>query len=363
VLPRAGTYRLIAKGTCTLRLFVNGEKVGENIITNPPTWDTFGLVEHTFDVDPAKPPLVVVEHGKSEKNSAAIVQLMGWYDPDPLAGTRLERAVSAAKSADAAVVFVGLPDGFESEGGDRSHMRLTGGQDELVSAMVKANPNTAVVVHAGSPVAMPWIDEARAVILALYAGQELGHALAAIITGGANPSGKLPVTLPERIEDTPAWLFYPGERTVHYGEGIFVGYRYYDRRDIAPLFPFGHGLSYTGFKYSGLKLPRSARRGEEVKLSLTVANTGDRRGKETVQVYVRDCECAYPRPVKELKAFAKIDLAPGKNATVSFKLAPRDFSYFHPVRDEWTEDPGAYEILVGSSSRDIRLKGTVKLVD
>ncbi|MGQ9780604.1 MAG: fibronectin type III-like domain-contianing protein, partial [Bacillota bacterium] len=212
------------------------------------------------------------------------------------------------------------------------------------------------------PVTMPWIDSVPAVLQAFYPGQEGGRAIARILLGEVNPSGKLPVTFPRRLEDTPAFLDSLGGLEVRYGEGIFVGYRYYDRRGIAPLFPFGHGLSYTTFAYDEFVAPRQARIGEPVRLSVRVTNTGPRAGKEVVQVYVRDVESSLPRPPKELKAFAKVALAPGESKTVEFALDGRAFAFYDPYRGRWTVEPGEFELLVGSSSRDIRGAATVELV-
>ncbi|MGQ9779565.1 MAG: fibronectin type III-like domain-contianing protein, partial [Bacillota bacterium] len=212
------------------------------------------------------------------------------------------------------------------------------------------------------PVTMPWIDSVPAVLQAFYPGQEGGRAIARILLGEVNPSGKLPVTFPRRLEDTPAFLDCLGGLEVRYGEGIFVGYRYYDRRGVAPLFPFGHGLSYTTFAYDGLVAPRQAKIGEPVRLSVRVTNTGPWAGKEVVQVYIRDEESSLPRPPKELKAFAKVALAPGESKTVEFTLDERAFAFYDPHRGRWTVEPGEFELLVGSSSRDIRTKATVELV-
>ena len=273
----------------------------------------------------------------------------------------MARAVAAARQADVAVVCIGMPLLFESEGGDRPHMDLPGRQVELVRRVAQANPRTVVVLTAGAPVSMPWLAEVPAVVHGLYTGQEGGNALAAILCGDVNPSGKLTESLPARLEDTPAYLDYPGGREVFYGEGIFVGYRYYDKRGAAPLFPFGHGLSYTSFEYSGLEVHSSGKMSDPVGVTLSVTNSGARAGQEVVQLYVRDVKSSLPRPVKELKAFAKVALLPGETRAVHFTLDERAFAFYDPARHGWVVEPGEFEILVGSSSRDIRTKSAFQL--
>ena len=285
------------------------------------------------------------------------------YTPDPAQDERLAKAVELARRSPVALVFAGMGESFESEGGDRPHMDLPGGQNELIQAVAEANPNTVVVLNAGSPVHMPWINQVKAVLLAYYPGLEGGRAVARLLTGQVNPSGKLPVSFPHRLEDTPAYLYYPGQRQVFYGEGIFVGYRYYDTREVPVLFPFGHGLSYTSFEYSQLELPAQARIGETVVVSLQVSNTGVRPGAEVVQLYVGDPQSSLPRPAKELKGFRKVVLQPGESQTLSFRLNNRAFAFYDPLRKDWLVEPGMFEILVGSSSADLRLKGAIELVD
>jgi beta-glucosidase len=196
-----------------------------------------------------------------------------------------------------------------------------------------------------------------------YNSQEQGNALADILFGDENPSGKLPTTFPVRLEDNPAYINYPGEKgKVRYGEGIFVGYRYYDRKKVAPLFPFGHGLSYTTFKYSNLRLSaRSIKPGDTLKVKVDVTNTGKMAGKEIVQLYVRDVQSSFARPEKELKAFGKVGLKPKQTKTLTFTLDREAFWYFDTVKNAWSIEPGIFEILVGASSRDIRLHESVTL--
>ncbi len=282
----------------------------------------------------------------------------------------LKRALSVARKADAVVVVAGFPADFETEGNDhRTNLSLTGFQDRLIETVADANRNTVVVLNTGGPISMPWIEHVPAVLQAWYAGQEMGAALADILFGTTNPSGKLPMSFPARIEDTTAYTNYPGTRhQVRYGEGIFVGYRGYDMRRTEVLFPFGHGLSYTHFTYRNVSAKvtsasgKSNSRKRQVTLTVTVSNAGTCGGAEVVQVYVRDCRCSVARPVKELKAFRKLTLEAGQSAELSFELGGRDFMFFDPHRRQWTFEPGAFELLVGSSSRDIRKITGVELM-
>lgn len=283
----------------------------------------------------------------------------------PTEDRRLAQAVELAQRCEVAIVFVGDAENYESEAVDRPHMDLPGkrAQDELVRAVAQANSNTVVVLNVGAPVTMPWVDEVRAIVLGYLSGMEGGNAVASILCGEVNPSGKLPVTFPKRLQDTPAFVNYPGAREVWYGEGIFVGYRWYDARDIAPLFPFGHGLSYTTFEYSDLRASRATKIGEPVSLSITIKNTGTVAGKEIVQVYVHDVQASLARPPQELKRFAKVALNPGEAQTLSFTLDERAFAFYDPTPARWVVEPGEFEILVGSSSRDIRQKTRIKLME
>ena len=304
---------------------------------------------------------LAVEYVKTTEEDRGMLSVRFAFAPDP--DDRIARAVKLAKSADVAVVFAGMPQGFESEGGDRPDMALPGPQDELIRAVAEANANTVVVLNCGSPVEMPWIDDVAATVLAFYPGQEGGNAVTNILLGEVNPSGKLSVTYPKRYEDNPSFINYPGTREVRYGEGIFVGYRYYDQKDVEPLFPFGYGLSYTTFAYSDLQVPAKAEAGAPVEVSVQVTNTGQRAGKETVQVYVHDQASSLVRPPKELKGFEKVSLEPGETATVRLALDQRAFSFYDPFRKEWVTEPGAFDILVGASSRDIRASATVTLTE
>jgi len=279
----------------------------------------------------------------------------------PLKKNLLKEAVKLAKESDVVVLIAGLNQEWESEGFDRVDMKLPGEQNKLIRQVLKANKNTVIVLNAGSPVEMPWIDRAPAVLQLWYNSQEQGNALADVLFGDVNPSGKLPTTFPVRLEDNPAYTNFPGENgKVRYGEGIFVGYRYYDKKKIAPLFPFGHGLSYTSFQYSNLQVSaEKISSAGTVTIQADVTNTGSLTGKEIVQLYVHDVQASFARPEKELKAFTKVELQPGQTKTVSFTLDREAFWYFETAINTWNVEPGDFEILVGASSRDIRLSKTI----
>lgn len=275
----------------------------------------------------------------------------------------IAEAVEAAKSCAAAVVFAGLPESYESEGWDRKHMRLPDDQNRLIAAVCQAQPNTAVVLHNGSPVEMPWIHGVKAVLEAYLGGQESGGAVADLLYGDANPCGKLAETFPVKLSDNPSYLNFPGDGDeCDYREGIFTGYRYYDAKERKVLFPFGHGLSYTEFAYRGLKPGASEIADTDpLKVTVTVRNDGAVAGKEVVQLYVSACSPKISRPQRELKGFAKVLLQPGEEKTVEFALDRRSFAFYDPQRRGWRVESGEYEVQVGSSSRDIRLKARVRV--
>lgn len=287
----------------------------------------------------------------------------GYQDPDKISRELIDEACRAARDAEAAIVFVGLPSQYESESFDRSHISLPPAHNALVEAVAGVQPNTAVVLTNGSAVSMPWHRDVKAILEGWLAGQGGGGAVADILSGKVNPSGKLPETFPQRQEHNPAYLNWPGANgRVHYGEGIFIGYRYYDTKAIEPLFPFGHGLSYTNFEYSGMKISESAL-GEELQITVRVwvHNSGKRAGQEVVQLYVRQEGCQLQRPEKELRAFAKVSLEPGAQKEIIFYLNRRDFAYYHPAARAWVAESGIYYIMAGASSRDIRLEQSIEL--
>ncbi|HET6518307.1 MAG TPA: glycoside hydrolase family 3 C-terminal domain-containing protein, partial [Geminicoccaceae bacterium] len=282
----------------------------------------------------------------------------------PLGDEAIERAVELARASDVALLFVGLTGEWDTEGQDRPHMDLPGRQNELIERVAAVNPRTVVVLQTGAPVTMPWLDRVGAVLEAWYPGQECGNAIADVVFGRADPGGRLPQTFPVRLEDNPAFPNYPGANgKVRYEEGVFVGYRHHEKRGIRPLFPFGHGLSYTTVAYRNLRL--DAERigpGDALPLALDVTNTGNRSGQEVVQVYVRDEQTGVPRPEKKLKAFAKVALQPGETRTVSFELGMRALAWFDAARSAWVAKPGTFEVLVGASSRDVRARASFRLM-
>jgi beta-glucosidase len=272
----------------------------------------------------------------------------------PAADDLIERAVSAARGADAVVCIVGSDGQWETEGNDRESMTLPGAQDALVHAVAAANGRTIVVVNAASPVDMPWAGDVASVLQCWFAGEEWGNALADVLSGDVPPSGKLPTTIPMRIEDTPAHPYYPGsDGKVEYGEGVFVGYRGYDARNVEPRFCFGHGLSYTTFDIGDGQVTHTPGT-RTVRLEVPVTNTGTVRGAEVVQCYVADLEASVPRPPQELKAFAKVWLDPGATTAVTLDLDERAFAFWDVETHDWKIEPGEFELRVGTSSRDIR---------
>lgn len=273
----------------------------------------------------------------------------------------LAEAVETAKKAKVAVIFAGLPDAFESEGFDRTHMAIPNCQNELIEKIAAVQPNTVVVLHNGSPVEMPWADKVKGIVEAYLSGQAVGGAVCDILFGRVNPSAKLPETFPVRLEDNPSYLSYIGEGDmVEYREGIFVGYRYYDKKKMEVRFPFGYGLSYTTFEYSNLTVDKEKMKDtDKMKVSVDVTNTGRMAGKEVVQLYVADKESTVIRPVKELRDFAKVELDPGETKTVTFTLDKRAFAYYSVNIHDWHVETGEFDILIGKSSRDIVLTKTV----
>ena len=274
----------------------------------------------------------------------------------------LDRAVSLAKKSEVVLLFVGVP--FETEGEDRFNMDLPKNQTRLIEKILKENKNTVVIVNSGSSVTMPWIDNASTVLQAWLGGQAFGEAITNILFGIVNPSGKLAETFPKSLRDNPSYINYPGENGhILYGERVFVGYRYYDTKSIEPLFPFGHGLSYTQFEYSNLTLSSDTIGTKDtIQVELEVENTGGYEGKEVVQLYISAKGSSVARPVKELRRFEKIHLKSGEKKKVSFLLDYRDFAFYHTVKKDWIVEFGEYEVLVGSSSSDIRLKETFRIV-
>ncbi len=281
----------------------------------------------------------------------------------------LEEAVKAAAAVDSAVIFAGLPEAFETEGCDRDDMKLPDNQNRLIHEVAKVQKNTVVVLHGGSPVELPWIDEVQAVLCMYLGGDYVGDATVDLLYGNANPSGKLAETWPLKLEDNPSYLNFPGEDgRVKYQEGVFIGYRYYDKKKMDVLFPFGHGLSYTEFVYSDLKVKNLATASSDkitdqdsIIVTCKVKNTGRCAGKEVVQLYISQPDSEVMRPVRELKGFQKISLKPGEEKEVTFILDGRAFAYYEEKIHDWYVQSGNFAIEIGSSSRDIRLKESIEI--
>ena len=293
---------------------------------------------------------------------AGVVYAEG-YDGDASDVTLLKDAVTCAKNTDVAVVFIGLTDEYESEGFDREHMGIPQSHVDLVKAVSRANPNTVVVLSGGAPIEMPWAKDVKAILNAYLCGEAAGSAVANLLLGTANPSGKLAETYAEKFSDNPSYYNFPGSRrSVEYRESVFVGYRYYDRTKKPVNFPFGHGLSYTTFAYSGLKISKkNVKDTDTLTVSFKVKNMGDVAGAETAQLYVSDVQSTVFRPEKELKGFKKVFLAPGEETTVTLELGKRAFAYYNVNIGDWHVESGEFKILVGASSADIRLTGSVKV--
>ncbi len=276
--------------------------------------------------------------------------------PDADDGALLTEAVELARGAGTVLVFLGLPAADESESYDRPRLGLPDNQVALLEAVAAVNPRVVVVLSNGSAVSMPWAHRVRAILEVWLGGQAGGGAIADVLTGAVEPGGRLTETIPLRLEDTPAFGNFPGEaHEVRYGEGLLVGYRWYDARGLGVAFPFGHGLGYTSFTYGSVEAEaRGAGAATEVEVTVTVTNTGARAGSEVVQVYVSDPVASVQRPERELKAFTKVRLEPGESREVSWTLTGRDLAFWHPVLHRWAVEGGVFEIAVGASSRDLR---------
>ena len=354
----SGDYQvsLIASGPS--RLFVNGKLTVD-------AWDFqagheyFGVANNevaaTVRMDAGQAYEFVVEHTSPEsrnQHSLSVLRL----GLSPVVGEEaIGRAVALARSAQTALLFVGRNGEWDGEGLDRTNIDLPHRQNELISRVAAANKNTVVVLQSGGPVAMPWLDQVAAVIQAWYPGQEAGNSIADVLLGKAEPGGRLPQTFPRRLEDDPAFINYPGEGGhVRYGEGLYVGYRYYEKKKIEPLFPFGFGLSYTQFRFGALTLSAGTiGPGETVEASIEVANVGDREGSTVVQFYVADDEASVSRPGKELKRFVKARLKPGEKRTITTTFDMRCLAFFDVATRSWKAEPGRFTVMAGSSSADI----------
>lgn len=311
-------------------------------------------------------PTMIDSGRRAFNNSPISVKFADGYDRS---GRRknedayITEACNLAKNASKAVVFIGLTDDYESEGFDRSTMKLPDGHNRLVEAVSRVNDNVIVVLEGGSPVEMPWADDVKAILNAYLGGQSVAPAIVDVLTGKANPCGKLAETYPVCLKDTPTSFRYPDSKEdVQYRESIFIGYRYYDKVERNVRFPFGFGLSYTSFEYSDIKLKKkNLTKGEGAKVTFTIKNTGDVAGSEIAQVYVAKPESKIFRAPKELKGFVKIHLEPGEEKKVSVELDDRAFAFWNTATEDWCVESGEYKILVGASSRDIRLEAAAKM--
>jgi beta-glucosidase len=343
--PQTGEYEFDANSDDGIRFYVDDKMVIND-------WSDHAAISNTYKMKLEKDKTYKIKLEFYENGGSASVKL-GWRLPgeDPFAS-----AVEAAKKSDAVILFVGTSNNYESEGFDRPNLLLPANQDELIEAVCKVNKNVIVALNSGSPILMnKWIDKVDGILEVWFGGEETGNAVADILLGNYNPSGKLPVTFPKAWEDCSAFKTYRAEDgTTYYSDGIFVGYRHFDKNNIEPLFPFGYGLSYTTFNYDNLQIISTSSEGVEVKFDLK--NTGKLEGAEVIQLYIKDIESSVERPIKELKGFQKINLKPGETKTISFKFNHSALSFFNVSTNKWTFEPGEFEIMVGSSSRDIRLK-------
>ena len=355
--PSSGKYIIGTSSDDGTYLYLNGKRIVDN-------WGPHGVVTKIDTVELKKGESYDIKVEYFENIGGASV-VLGWSKLEEKKSDKeqaaMNAAISAAKSAEVAIVCVGVR---EHEGGDRKELTLPAEQVKLIKNIASVNKNVIVILNGGAAVLMnEWLDEVPALIAAWYPGQEGGNALADIIMGDVNPSGKLPTTFIKKWEDSPAYGNYPEkEGEVHYEEGIFVGYRHFDKEKIEPLFPFGYGLSYTTFKYSDLKInKKSIKETETVKISLNLENTGERAGAEIVQLYVQDIKASVERPVKELKGFKKVYLKPGEKKELTLELDKNALSFYDIVSKDWIAEKGKFKILIGSSSKDIRLTGEFTL--
>jgi beta-glucosidase len=352
VAPKTGRIKIGVNSNDGSYLYINNRLVVNN-------WGMHGPLLRTTEIDIVKGKTydIKIEYNEVGNNSKVALK----WELDIKEPEYDKKAVALAKKADVAIVFAGLSPLWEGEGFDRESMDLPGAQNALIKEVSKVNKNTIVIINSGTPVSMSeWIDQVPAIIQAWYLGQETGNAIADVLFGDYNPSGKLPVTFPEYYSDNPAFNSYKKEKDkAVFEEGLYVGYRYYDSKDVKPLFPFGHGLSYTTFEYSNAKIVQN--NDGIIDINLSVKNTGKISGSEVVQLYIHDISSSVERPFKELKGFAKISLEPGESKNITLQLDKRAFSFYGVETKKWITEPGEFEMLIGSSSRDIKLKEKFEL--
>ncbi len=352
-------FELVSIGPA--RLKVDGEEIVENWSSQEPgdAFFSYGSAPRRSSINLEEGREYILEIEYKWQGRFPAVQI-GMLPPDE--EDLMEKAVSLAKECDAVVMVVGTNSDWETEGNDRSSLGLPGDQDILINKVVEANPNSVVVINTGSPISMPWIKETKAILQSWFPGQEFGNALYDILFGETNPSGKLPTTFPMKLDDTPAYSHYPGENLqMDYLEEIYVGYRWYEKEKIKPLFPFGFGLSYTNFEYSNLRIIPPKKEDSAIAFSVTVSNTGDVQGKEVVQCYVGVQNSSVERALKELKKFSKVDLNSGESKELIFELSERDLSYWNEDEKSWSVEPAEYKIFVGGSSEETPLEASAWL--
>lgn len=363
-VPADGRYTIGLMSAGRSRLYLDGELLVDNWTSQESGSSFFGLgskpVDEGIELRAGQTHRIVVEYSSFPAGGLGGLTV-GLLPPRP--ADMQAHAAEVAASADVAVLVLGSNPDWESEGRDRQSFELPGAQRSLVEAVVAANPQTVVVLNCGSPVATDWAERVPALLQLWYPGQAGPEALADVLAGRRDPGGRLPTTWPRRLEDDPAFLHYPGERgEVVYGEGIFVGYRGYEKTRTEPAFCFGHGLSYAEFEFGEVQLSSAKiSAAEELEVRVPVHNRSECNGSEVVQVYVRDLEASVARPEKELKGFVKLKLAPGESSEVLVRLDSRAFSFWDPQQGQWLAEPGRFEILVGRSSGDIRSRAEVEL--
>ncbi|MDP4176409.1 MAG: glycoside hydrolase family 3 C-terminal domain-containing protein [Bacteroidota bacterium] len=351
-VPKSGNYELQVSSDDGQRLYVD-----DKLVIND--WKDHGFEDKTVKLELKAEKLYKLRYEFYENAGAAAARL-AWNIPGE---KLLAEAINAASISDIAIVFAGTTDRIETEGRDRDDLLLPDGQDKLINEIAKANKNTIVVLTTGSPVLMDnWISNVSGVLETWFGGEKMGDALSDVLLGKYSPSGKLPITFPHRWEDCSAYKTYKAESgTTNYSDGIYVGYRHFEKNNIKPLFSFGFGLSYSTFKYSDIMISPKASKNGKVNVTFTIQNTGNNEGEEVAQLYLRDVQSSIDKPLKELKGYKKVHLKAGEKKKVSITLNKDALSYYNTKNSSWTADPGEYEVLVGASSEDIRLTGKFNL--
>jgi beta-glucosidase len=349
----SGTYDMSTKSDDGSKVIIDGQTVVDN-------WGYHGSISAKGYIKLEKGHRYPIEIDYFQGMGGAEV-LFAWKKLPSGRKPWIDEAVRVAKAADKAIVFVGANHDEDTEGSDKAYLSMPNDSDELVSSVLKARPDAVIVLINGTPVAMPWVGQAHAILEAWYPGLECGNAIADVLFGKANPSGKLPVSFPKKLEDSPAHAlgdYPPKDGVLKYDEGVLVGYRWYDTKKIEPLFPFGYGLSYTTFK---MRILQTVANGTEVAVTVNVSNTGTRAGATVAELYVHEPHPKVMRPDKELKAFQKVYLEPGESKSVVLRLNKRSFAYYSKKAHDWVVDGGNYDLFLGSSSRDIESGATVQI--